>query len=74
MILKDEQIDLGAGIASLWIFQIECDKCKAFTSVTLPTWEQTQRFICDMGWRANFRARKYVHLCNQCERKRKRKP
>jgi len=65
MILKDEQEKLG------WTFHIECDKCKSFTVVTMPIREQTQRFIYDMGWRANFRARKYVHLCGVCGRNRR---
>jgi len=69
MILKDELKDLGTNIASAWTFEIECDKCKAFTMVTMPVRSQTQKFIYDMGWRVNSRARKYVHLCTTCARK-----
>jgi hypothetical protein len=66
MILKDRQEDLGTSVITQWTFHIECDKCKALVQATMPTREQTQRFLYELGWRVNSRARKYFHLCRKC--------
>jgi len=72
MILKDEQQTFG-GVLEMWLFRIECDKCKAFAGIKMPTREQTQKFLYDSGWRVNSRARKYLHLCKTCGSKRRRR-
>lgn len=66
MILKDQRQDIGTGALSLWTFHIECDKCKGTVCATMPTREETQLFLYNLGWRVNSSARKYFHLCKKC--------
>lgn len=67
MILKDQQHKIGA--VELWTFRIACDKCQRADCATMPTRKETQRFMYDLGWRVNSRARKYIHLCRGCASK-----
>lgn len=54
---------------------IKCDSCGLAVLSIGSTREQANKFIYDEGFRANFNARKYVHLCAVCGPKiwRKRK-
>jgi hypothetical protein len=49
---------------------IICDKCG--TEQTEPYGKHNEAFF-NNGWTANFRAKKYVHVCYDCKNKKEKK-
>lgn len=49
---------------------ITCDKCGRSQSFSE---ERAGRLFFNLGWVANFRAKKYVHLCYGCQPKKMQK-